>query len=222
MVYLIRKILATVSFIIRLLVTNSLAYADDVITFAEADTITGESLINLIAFERAKARGVNAEAISLQSDDLVFQAVLNGQVEVGVGSAYAAMQTLGADAPVRNFYQLKKLGFLCVVNKNEIKSWKDLDGKPITIHARGSGTEAISYYMEKVHDIKFSEMSFVPGSEVRGVALMKGTINATFLDITNTRLVLASDPDKFGILDLGDVDGSDLSLIHISEPTRPY
>ena len=82
--------------------------------------------------------------------------------------------------PVRNFYPLKKLGFLCVVNKDKVNTWQDLDGKPITIHARGSGTEAISYYMEKVHNIKFSEMSFVPGSEVRGVALMKGTIDATF------------------------------------------
>ena len=200
MVYFIRKLQATVAFIISFITISSIAYADDVITFAEADTITGESLINLIAFERAKARGVKAEAISLQSDDLVFQAVLNGQVEVGVGSAYAAMQTLGADAPVRNFYQLKKLGFLCVVNKDKVKTWQDLDGKPITIHARGSGTEAISYYMEKVHNIKFSEMSFVPGSEVRGVALMKGTIDATFLDITNTRLVLAKHPEKFKIL----------------------
>lgn len=202
---------------ISTLAFSSFSVSDDVITFAEADTITGESLINLIAFERAKARGVNAEAISLQSDDLVFQAVLNGQVEIGVGSAYAALQTLGADAPVRNFYQLKKLGFLCVVNKNKIKSWKDLDGKPITIHARGSGTEAISYYMEKVHDIKFSELSFVPGSEVRGIALMRGTIDATFLDITNTRLVLASDPEKFGILALGDVDGSDSLLFARSD-----
>jgi len=191
--------------------------ADDVITFAEADTITGESLVNLIAFERAKDRGVKAEAISLQSDDLVFQAVLNGQVEIGVGSAYAAIQTLGADSPVRNFYQLKKLGFLCVVNKNKIKSWQDLDGQPITIHARGSGTEAISYYMQALHGIEFSEMSFVPGSEVRGVALRKGTIDATFLDITNTRLVLAEDPEKFGILPLGDVDGSDSLLFARSD-----
>ncbi len=211
MVYL-RKVRTTIALIVSSIVIGSAAFADDVITFAEADTITGESLINLIAFERAKARGVNAEAISLQSDDLVFQAVLNGQVEVGVGSAYAALQTLGAEAPVRNFYQLKKLGFLCVVNKNKIKSWKDLDGQPITIHARGSGTEAISYYMEKVHDIKFSELSFVPGSEVRAIALLKGTIDATFLDITNTRLVLAEDPEKFGILALGDVDGSDSLL----------
>lgn len=211
MVYL-RKVRTMIALIVSSIVIGSVALADDVITFAEADTITGESLINLIAFERAKARGVNAEAISLQSDDLVFQAVLNGQVEVGVGSAYAALQTLGAEAPVRNFYQLKKLGFLCVVNKNKIKSWKDLDGQPITIHARGSGTEAISYYMEKVHDIKFSELSFVPGSEVRAIALLKGTIDATFLDITNTRLVLAEDPEKFGILALGDVDGSDSLL----------
>ncbi len=216
MVYL-KKVRASVALIVSSVVVGSAVFADDVITFAEADTITGESLINLIAFERAKARGVNAETISLQSDDLVFQAVLNGQVEVGVGSAYAALQTLGAEAPVRNFYQLKKLGFLCVVNKNKIKSWKDLDGQPITIHARGSGTEAISYYMEKVHDIKFSELSFVPGSEVRGIALRKGTIDATFLDITNTRLVLAEDPDKFGILALGDVDGSDSLLFARSD-----
>ena len=214
---ILRKIRLAVACIVSSVALISTAFADDVITFAEADTITGESLVNLIAFERAKERGVRAEAISLQSDDLVFQAVLNGQVEVGVGSAYAAIQTLGADSPVRNFYQLKKLGFLCVVNKNKIKSWQDLDGQPITIHARGSGTEAISYYMQALHGIEFSEMSFVPGSEVRGVALRKGTIDATFLDITNTRLVLAEDPDKFGILPLGDVDGSDSLLFARSD-----
>lgn len=195
----------------------SSTWADDVITFAEADTITGESLIHLIAFERAKARGVEAEVISLQSDDLVFQAVLNGQVEIGVGSAYAAMQTLGDEAPVKNFYQLRRLAFFPVVNKTEVTSWKDLDGKPITVHARGSGTEAIATYMEYIHDIKFSEMSFVPGSEVRGVALRQGTINATFLDITNTRLVLAEDSEKFGLLELGDIDGSDSLLFARSD-----
>ena len=214
---ILRKIRLAAACIISSFALISTAFADDVITFAEADTITGESLINLIAFERAKERGVQAEAISLQSDDLVFQAVLNGQVEIGVGSAYAAIQTLGAASPVRNFYQLKKLGFLCVVNKEKIKSWKDLDGQPITIHARGSGTEAISYYMQALHNIEFSEMSFVPGSEVRGIALRKGTIDATFLDITNTRLVLAEDPDKFGILPLGDVDGSDSLLFARSD-----
>ena len=89
MIYL-TKFRAAVALMISSIAISTMAFADDTITFAEADTITGESLINLIAFERAKARGVKAEAISLQSDDLVFQAVLNGQVEIGVGSAYAA------------------------------------------------------------------------------------------------------------------------------------
>ncbi|MEM1400812.1 MAG: ABC transporter substrate-binding protein [Pseudomonadota bacterium] len=208
----LRKLSISTAAFVAAVAFGTAAVADDVITFAEADTITGESLIHLIAFERARERGVEAEVISLQSDDLVFQAVLNGQVEVGVGGAYAAMQTLGAESPVRNFYQLRRLAFFPVVDKTQITSWQDLDESPITVHARGSGTEAIASYMEYIHDIEFSEMSFVPGSEVRAVALRQGTINATFLDITNTRLVLAEEPDRFGLLELGDVDGSDSLL----------
>ena len=117
---ILRKIRLAAACIISSCALISTAFADDVITFAEADTITGESLINLIAFERAKERGVQAEAISLQSDDLVFQAVLNGQVEIGVGSAYAAIQTLGAASPVRNFYQLKKTKSFCLIHSKEI------------------------------------------------------------------------------------------------------
>jgi len=181
------------------------------ITLAEADTITGENLVQLVAIERAKARGVEAELVSLRSDDIVFQAVLNGQVEIGVGTAYAPLQTLD-DAPVRNFYQLRMSAYFPVVDKTQISSWEDMDGAPITVHARGSGTEAIARFIESVQGIEFSELSYVPGSEVRAVALRQGTINATFLDITNTRLVMGEQPDRFGLLPLGDATASDSLL----------
>jgi NitT/TauT family transport system substrate-binding protein len=187
----------------------------DTITLAEADTLTGENLVQLVALARAAERGVDAEIISLKSDDVVFQAVLNGQVDIGIGSAYAPIQTL-EDAPVRNFYQLRRLAYFPVVDKTKITSWQDLDAAPITVHARGSGTEAIAKFMETVHDIEFSEMSFVPGSEVRAVALRRGTIDATFLDITNTRLVTQEEPDRFGLLPMGDTTGSD-SLLYARE-----
>ena len=98
-----------------------------------------------MAFERAKERGVKAEAISLQSDDLGFQAVLNGQVEIGVGSAYAAIQTLGAASPVRNFYQLKKLitpllnndikiAFFIDPNKEQLMATQQLGVKIVEFH----------------------------------------------------------------------------------------
>ena len=185
--------------------------AAQTITIAEADTITGENLVQLVAIERAKERGVDAELVSLRSDDIVFQAVLNGQVEIGIGTAYAPLQTL-EDAPVRNFYQLRMSAYFPVVDKTQITSWEDLDGAPITVHARGSGTEAIARFIETVQDIEFSELSYVPGSEVRAVALRQGTINATFLDITNTRLVTEEDPERFGLLPLGEATASDSLL----------
>ncbi len=187
----------------------------DPITLAEADTLTGENLIQLVALERAAERGVETEIISLKSDDVVFQAVLNGEIDIGIGTAYAAQQTLEGN-PVRNFYQLRRLAYFPVVNKEKITSWEDLDGAPITVHARGSGTEAIARFMEGVHGIEFSEMSFVPGSEVRAVALRRGNIDATFLDITNTRLVMNEAPDKFGLLPMGDTTGSD-SLLYATD-----
>ena len=55
---ILRKIRLAAACIISSVALISTAMADDVITFAEADTITGESLVNLIAFERAKERGV--------------------------------------------------------------------------------------------------------------------------------------------------------------------
>ena len=183
----------------------------DAITLAEADTLTGENLVQLVALAWAKERGVDAEIVSLKSDDIVFQAVLNGQIDIGIGSAYAAQQTLG-DSPVRNFYQLRRLAYFPVVDKTKYDSWDDLDGQVITVHARGSGTEAIAKFIESVQGIKFSEMSFVPGSEVRAVAMRRGTIDATFLDITNTRLLLEEDPDRFALLPLGDATASDSIL----------
>ena len=181
------------------------------ITLAEADTITGENLVQLVAIERARERGVDVELVSLRSDDIVFQAVLNGQVEVGIGTAYSPMQTL-ADGEVVHFYQLRMSAYFPVVDKTQITSWEDLDGQPITVHARGSGTEAIARFIESVQGISFSELSYVPGSEVRAVALRRGTINATFLDITNTNLVMDEEPDRFGLLPLGDATASDSLL----------
>lgn len=196
------------------IVTPHTVFADT-ITLAEADTLTGENLVQLVAIARAKERGVDAEIVSLKSDDVVFQAVLNGQIDIGIGTAYAAQQTLG-DRSVLNFYQLRRLAYFPVVNKEKYSTWKDLDGETITVHARGSGTEAIARFMEGVHDIKFGDMSFVPGSEVRAVALRRGTVDATFLDITNTRLVTQENPDKFGLLPMGDTTGSD-SVLYATE-----
>ncbi|MGH7831169.1 MAG: ABC transporter substrate-binding protein, partial [Candidatus Binatia bacterium] len=123
------------------------------IRYALGDVVSIDELPLLIAVERAKARGVDVEVTSFKSEEVATQAVINGQVDVGQGTPYAALQKV--TVPIRFFYQLSALQFFPVVNKESYKSWKDLDGQEIAVQGRGSGTEAIMILMAKEHGIKY-------------------------------------------------------------------
>ena len=48
---------------------------------------------------------------------------------------------------------------VAVVNGEFYKTWKDLDGQDIAVHARGSGTEAVMLLMAKKHGITYGNIS---------------------------------------------------------------
>jgi ABC-type nitrate/sulfonate/bicarbonate transport system substrate-binding protein len=121
------------------------------------------------------------------------------------------------NVPIRFFYQLSALQFFPVVNKESYKSWKDLDGQEIAVQGRGSGTEAIMILAAKEHGIKYKNVSYVPGSQVRALALLKGNIKATILDASNKNMVMKDAPDKFIILPLGNLKASDEALFATRE-----
>jgi NitT/TauT family transport system substrate-binding protein len=206
---------AKVKLLIAVLVLAGLAgdaagQARTKIRYALGDVISIDELPLLIASERAKARGVDVEITAFKSEELATQAVINGQADVGQGTPYAALQKV--TVPIRFFVQLSALQFFPVVNKESYKSWKDLDGQEIAVQGRGSGTEAIMILAAKQHGIKYKNISYVPGSQVRGLALLKGNIRATILDATNKNLVMKEAPDKFMVLPLGNVKASDEAL----------
>lgn len=189
---------------------NAVAQGRTKIRYALGDVVSIDELPLLIAVERAKARGVDVEVTALKSEEVATQAVINGQADVGQGTPYAALQKV--NVPIRFFYQLSALQFFPIVNKESYKSWKDLDGQEIAVQGRGSGTEAIMLLAAKQHGIKYKSVSYVPGSQVRGLALLKGNIKATILDAPNKNMVLKEAPDKFIILPLGNVKASDEAL----------
>ena len=80
------------------------------------------------------------------------------------------------------------------------------------MQGRGSGTEAIMLLMAKQHGIKYKNVSYVPGSQVRALALIKGNIRASILDATNKNFLMREAPGKFTILPLGEIKASDESL----------
>lgn len=205
-----RTILATVfAAVLGSAAPMSAASAGDMrIAFGDLPGI--ESIQTLAAIERAKERGVNVELIILNDEDLAAQAIVGGQADVGIGAPYTLIQKVGV--PIRIFAQISTLRFFPVVNSESYKEWKDLDGQEIAVQARGSGTEAVMLLMAKNHGIEYSNISYVPGSEVRRNALIQGTIKASIVDAANRRALETEAPGKFIVLPVEDLGASDEAL----------
>jgi len=174
------------------------------------DVQSVETLGLLVAIEQAKQRGVDIEVISFKSEDVANQAVVNEQVEMASGTPYTVIQKV--KAPIRLFYQLSTLQFYPVVNTQYYKTWKDLDGGDLVVHSRTSGTLAIANLVAQRQGIKYGSISYVPGSEVRALAMLKGNIKATIIDWPNTQMLMDKGEGKFAILPLGELKASDEAL----------
>lgn len=184
--------------------------AQDSVQVAYGDIATIETLMLLVAVEHAAERGVNIEMQYFKSEDVANQAIVNGQSEIGVGAPYSIIQNL--DTPIRIFYRLDTVFFFPVVNAERYDTWQDLDGQPMTVHSRTSGTLAMANLMAEREGISYGEISYVPGSEVRALSMLRGNIHATWLDAFNTSHVMREGGDRFKILPMGDVTASNEAL----------
>ena len=181
----------------------------DTIRIALAETPSDELAAFFVALDRAKANGLDYEWTAFSDEELAIQAVLSGQMDIGFGTPYAAMQR--AKAPVRIIFQLSKLKFFPVTTK-KYSTLEDLDGEPILLHSRGGGTDAIANVIETKTGITFGDRSYVPGSANRVVALVAGQADATIIDLSNKNKVMRQHGDKFNVLPMFDVEASDEAL----------
>jgi len=188
--------------------TASVANADK-IRIALAETPSDELAAFFVALDRAKANGLDYEWTAFSDEELAIQAVLSGQMDIGFGTPYAAMQR--SKAPVRIIFQLSKLKFFPVTTQKYAKL-EDLDGQPILLHSRGGGTDSIANVIEDKVGIKFGKRSYVPGSANRVVALVAGQADATIIDLSNKNKVMRAHPGKFNVLPMFDVEASDEAL----------
>lgn len=173
--------------------------------------LPGIDMLNvLIAFEKAKERGLDIQVSYLQSEGIAAQAVVDGQADIGMGTPYRLVQQSGA--PIRMFFQLNKLRFHPIVNANYLKSWKDLDGIVMYTHGPGSGTEAIMNMLAKQNGISYRAMKYVPGSGVRARAMLKRRIKATIVDTERRNLLLNSRRGNFKLLPMPEIHASDEAL----------
>ena len=189
-------------------VTTGVAHAGKV-RIALAETPSDELAAFFVALDRAKAMGLDYEWTAFSDEELAIQAILSGQMDIGFGTPYSAMQR--SKAPVRIIFQLSKLKFF-PVSSPKYGSLKDLDGEPILLHSRGGGTDSIANVIEDRIGIKFGKRSYVPGSANRIVALVAGQTDATIVDLSNKNKLLKTQGDKFNVLPMFEVDASDEAL----------
>tara|TARA_R110002072_G_scaffold52227_6_gene139350 strand:- start:608 stop:1582 length:975 start_codon:yes stop_codon:yes gene_type:complete len=179
------------------------------IKIALAETPSDELAAFFVALERAKANGLEYEWTAFSDEELAIQAILSGQMDIGFGTPYSAMQR--SRAPLRIIFQLSKLKFFPVAVE-EYTELNQLDGQPIMLHSRGGGTDSIANVIESRMDMKFGERSYVPGSSNRVVAMLAGQAQATILDLSNKNKIIAEAGDRFNVLPMFDVDASDEAL----------
>ena len=188
--------------------TISSAKADK-IRIALAETPSDELAAFFVALDRAKANGLDYEWTAFSDEELAIQAVLSGQMDIGFGTPYAAMQR--SKAPIRIVFQLSKLKFFPVTSKKYSKL-EDLNGEPIMLHSRGGGTDSIANVIEEKLSMKFGKRSYVPGSSNRIAALIAGQTDATIVDLSNKNKLMKLQGDKFNVLPMFEVDASDEAL----------
>lgn len=185
------------------------------IRVALGDIESVETLALFIAMERVRKRGTEVDLIELADEDLANQAVVGGQADVGLGAPYGLIQ--GSGAPLRIFCQLQSVKFFPVADKATYPDWQALDGGEFAVHSRGSTSEALAHIIEQEEGIEFGKISFVPGSEVRATALLRGNVKAAVLDIPNKNYVMSEAPGKFVELPTPETKASDEVLFANSQ-----
>lgn len=193
---------------------STVSVAANTVKIALGDVASVETLAMLVGLERAKEKGLNYELTAFSKEELAIQAIIGGQMDVGIGTPYSVIQK--SKVPLRNFFQLSKLVFYPVA-ANRYKSWNDMQGEPITLHSRGGGTDAIANIIEKRENVKFGKRSYVPGSENRIIAMMKGQVDASIVDLSNKNILMKKAGEKFGVLPMFKVLASDEVLFANSE-----
>ncbi len=207
--FLKRLALAALALPLAVSISSGTAYADK-IRIALAETPSDELAAFFVALDRAKANGLDYEWTAFSDEELAIQAVLSGQMDIGFGTPYSAMQR--SKAPLRIIFQLSKLKFFPVTT-TKYSSLEDLNGEPILLHSRGGGTDSIANVIEDRMNIKFGERSYVPGSSNRVAALLGGRADATIIDLSNKNKLMRSDAaENFNVLEMFEVEASDEAL----------
>ncbi len=183
-----------------LILPNDIRAAEIRIGFG--DIASMDTLSDQAAIVRLQQKGIPIKPVYFKSDQISNQAAVSGEIEIGSGTPYGIIQRMNKEkkGEVRFFFQRLINQYIPVVRKSKYMTWKDLNGQEMVVHARASGTEAQAKLWEKNYGIKFSQIKYVPGTEVRGNAMLQGTMDASIVGLFTANMLMEKQPGQWIVL----------------------
>ncbi len=158
----------------------------------------GAYLASLLSWPQMATRNILVEPQFLARTDLAVQAVINGDVELGIAPTNLIVESnlRGADLVIimttmRNDWT--------VASPVEYESFADLEGKRVAVHGPGSLAELYTLILEEEYDVDV-EIVTIPGSAVRAQAILAGEVEASPLFLTDLLMLDMESPGEFHVL----------------------
>lgn len=158
----------------------------------------GAYLASLIAWPRLATRNILVEPRFVARTDLAVQAVINGDVELGVSPTNLIVESnlRGSDLVILATLMGNDWA---IAAPTEYESFSDLEGERVAVHGPGSLAELYVQHLEKETNTDV-EIVNIPGSAVRTEALLSGDIEASPIFLTDYLKLGMEAPGEFHVL----------------------
>jgi ABC-type nitrate/sulfonate/bicarbonate transport system substrate-binding protein len=141
---------------------------------------------DFVAFDRLKDEyGIEVERLQISGADISIKSLIAGQVDVALSSLAAGILAVGQGQAIRAVVPEGSAPYFTLVVTEDIKTWKDLEGKPVGVTATSDGSYWTTVLQLRKNGIDPAAINWVTvrGTPARVDAMRAGKISAAQLQI---------------------------------------
>lgn len=168
---------------------------------------------DMIAARDLGKRGYNIESVFFPNGNLLVQAMLKDEVQIGQFNPIAAATAIDAGADLMMLMQSLRSHWVLVAPAS-IASPAQLSGRRIAIHSEKSMSSTVVNVAIEKWRIKNPHILIIPGSPARAQALQSGQVDATSLFLSDAVRLSLQVPGRFHIIaDFTDLEVPDAVIV---------
>jgi ABC-type nitrate/sulfonate/bicarbonate transport system substrate-binding protein len=141
---------------------------------------------DFVTFDRLKEQyGIEVDRQQISGADISIKSLVAGQVDVALSSLASGILAVGQGQTIRAVVPEGSAPYFTLVVTEDIKTWKDLEGKPVGVTATSDGSYWTTVLQLRKNGIDPAAINWVTvrGTPARVDAMRAGKINAAQLQI---------------------------------------